>query len=62
MGYCEDCKIDLCLSCIDGHEDHYSISYEDKSIDMKNLRNNMKILEESINKFKRNIEEISIYS
>ena len=36
--YCEDCKIDLCLSCINGHEDHYIISYEDELIDIKNLR------------------------
>ena len=33
--YCKDCEIDLCLSCINGHEDHYIISYEAKSINMK---------------------------
>ena len=56
--YCYDCEIDLCLSCINGHKDHKIISYEDELVDMKNLRNKMKRLEEDINKFKMNIEEI----
>ena len=28
--YCEDCKIDLCLSCLNEHKNHELISYEDK--------------------------------
>ena len=56
--YCKNCKKDLCLSCINGHKNHKIISYGDELIDMKNLRNNMKRLEEDINKFKMNIEEI----
>ena len=56
--YCYDCEIDLCLSCINEHEDHEIISYGDELIDMKDLRKKMKRLEEDINKFKMNIEEI----
>ena len=53
--YCEDCKKDLCLSCIKGHKNHKIISYGDELIDMKDLRKKMKVLEEDINKFKMNI-------
>jgi len=56
--YCEDCKIDLCLSCINGHKKHKVISYEDKLIDMKELRKKMNNLEKVINKFKMNLEKI----
>ena len=42
--YCYDCEIDLCLSCINGHKNHKIISYEDKLINMKNLRKKMNIL------------------
>ena len=56
--YCEDCKIDLCLSCINGHKNHKLISYEDELIDIKELRKKMNNLKIVINKFKLNLEEI----
>ena len=39
--YCKDCKIDLCLSCINEHKNHEFFSYEDELIDIKDLRNKM---------------------
>ena len=56
--YCEDCKIDLCLSCINLHKNHKIISYEDILIDIKELKKKMNNLEKVINKFKMNLEEI----
>ena len=56
--YCEDCKIDLCLSCINEHKNHKLISYENELIDIKKLRKNMNNLKEVINKFKLNLEDI----
>ena len=35
LKYCEDCKIDLCLSCINGHKNHKLISYEDVCIKIR---------------------------
>ena len=56
--YCNDCNIDICLSCIDEHENHKIISYKDKIINIKNIRNKMNEFENVINKLKLNIEEI----
>ena len=56
--YCEDCKIDLCLSCANEHKDHKVILYEDKLIDMKTLRKKMDNLNSVINQVKINLEEI----
>ena len=56
--YCEDCKIDLCLSCLNEHKSHKLISYEDELIDIKELRNKMDNLNKVINKFKKNLEDI----
>ena len=56
--YCNDCKIDLCLSCINKHKDHKLIAYEDKLIDIKIIRKKMNDLKIIINKFKNNLEEI----
>ena len=41
IAYCEDCKIDLCLSCINRHKQHEIIRYEDKIIEIKELRKKM---------------------
>ena len=43
--YCDDCKIDLCLSCINSHKNHKLISYEDNLVDIKELKNKMNRLE-----------------
>ena len=56
--YCEDCKIDLCILCINEHKNHKLISYEDKLIDIKDIRNKMNNLNIIINKFENNLEEI----
>ena len=63
--YCEDCKIDLCFSCLNEHKNHEIISYEDilisdedELIDIKKLRNKIDNLKEVINKFKLNLEDI----
>ena len=56
--YCENCNIDICLSCNNEHKNHKIISYEDKSINIENLRNKMNEFENEINKLKLNLEEI----
>ena len=56
--YCEDCKIDMCLSCIIEHKTHRVIAYEDYLIDIKRLRKKMNEPNEVINKFQMNLEEI----
>ena len=56
--YCEECKIDLCFSCINEHIGHKIISYEDILIDTKILRNSLNSLKKRISKFKDNLEEI----
>ena len=55
--YCEDCKIDMCLSCVDEHKGHNIQSYEDKLVDIKNFKYLLNYLDKSINKFKKNLEE-----
>ena len=56
--YCKKCKIDLCFSCLNEHKNHKLISYKDRLIDIKELRNKMNNLNMVINKFKMNLEEI----
>ena len=56
--FCEDCEIDICLSCSNEHKNHEIISYQDELIDIKKLRNKMNEFENVINKFKLNLEEI----
>ena len=58
--YCNNCNIDMCLSCFNEHKNHKIISYEDKLIDKKILRNKMNEFENVINKLKINIEGIII--
>ena len=39
--YCEDCKMDTCLDCIepiDQHKNHNLISYENEVVNLKNLK------------------------
>ena len=58
LRYCEDCNIDLCLSCTNEHKNHKIVLYEDKIIDIKKLRKKMNEFKDVINKFKLNLEEI----
>ena len=39
--YCTNCNIDMCLSCSNEHKNHKIILYQDKLIDIKNLRNKL---------------------
>ena len=55
--YCEDCKIDMCLSCVDEHKGHNIQSYEDKLEDIKYFKYSLNYLDRDINKFKKNLEE-----
>ena len=56
--YCEDCKIDMCLSCVDEHKDHNIQSYEDNLVDIKSIKILLNDLNSYINKLKKNLEEI----
>ena len=38
IAYCKYCKLDLCLSCINSHKNHKIIRYEDKMIEIEELR------------------------
>ena len=58
LRYCDDCNIDLCLSCTNEHKNHKIVLYEDKIIDIKKLRKKMNEFKDVINKFKLNLEEI----
>ena len=42
--YCKDCKKDMCLFCIKEHKNHKIISYEDKMIDIEEIRKKMEKL------------------
>ena len=57
--YCEDCNIDICLSCTNEHKNHKIILYQDKLIDIKNLRNKLDVFNDEINKLKINLEKIA---
>ena len=56
--YCEDCKIDMCLSCVDEHKDHNIQSYEDNLVDIKSIKILLNDLNSYINKLKKNLKEI----
>ena len=58
--YCENCCEDICSSCLDEHENHSLVAYEDKFSEIKDLRKNMNNLKTVINKFKDNLEQIII--
>ena len=58
--YCEDCKKDICLSCINEHKNHRGISYEDKKIDIKNIRIKMNELKKVINEEDNKNNEMNI--
>jgi len=57
LKYCENCKINICLSCIEEHKNHKMIGYEEKIINIKKKRKRMNELKSIINKFKENVEE-----
>ena len=48
--YCEDCNIDICLSCSNEHKNHRIVLYQDKLIDIEKLRNKMNEFNKIINK------------
>ena len=57
LKYCENCKINICLSCLEDHKNHKMVGYEEKIINIKAIRKRMNELKNMINKFKENIEE-----
>ena len=56
--YCNNCNIDICLSCYNEHKNHEIISYQNKLIDIIDIRNKMNKFEDVINKLKINLEGI----
>ena len=56
--YCNNCNIDMCLSCSNEHKNHKIILYQDKLIDIEKLRNKMNEFNKIINKLKLNLDEI----
>ena len=56
--YCNDCNIDICLSCYNEHKNHKIILYQEKLLDINILRNKMNEFENVINKLKTNLEGI----
>ena len=56
--YCSDCNVDMCISCSNEHKNHKLIFYQDKLIDIKNLRLKMNEFKITINKLKTNLEKI----
>ena len=56
--YCNDCNMDICLSCYNEHKNHKIILYQEKLLDINILRNKMNEFENVINKLKTNLEGI----
>lgn len=56
--YCQDCNVDLCLSCELEHENHSLISYSEILSNIKNIKGEMNKLRKSINIFKDNLKEM----
>ena len=56
--YCKDCKKDMCLFCVKEHKNHKIISYEDKMIDIEEIKKKMEKLGDIMNTFKKNIKDI----
>ena len=45
--YFEDCKRDISLTCFEEHKNHKYINYEDKIINIKNIRKRMNCLKKN---------------
>ena len=56
--YCNDCNIDICLSCYNEHKNHNITLYQDKLIDVNNLRIKMNEFKNVKDILKINLEEI----
>ena len=56
--YCDDCKVNICPSCVNEHQNHKVISFMDIVLDKNKLEENKSNLRDIINKFKENINEI----
>ena len=57
FSYCKDCNMDICFSCSEEHKYHKGVTIEDYLINITHLRKKMNILENSVKKFKKNLEE-----
>ena len=56
--YCKNCKLDLCIACLNEHRGHDLISYEKMFLAPKNLRQKMNTFRNTINLLKYNVDEI----
>ena len=60
--YCKQCKENICFLCINEHNNHNIIEFVNIIPNKDELLKQMNSLNEIINKFKNNIEEIIIFS
>ena len=56
--YCDLCKENLCLRCDTEHNNHKIISYIELKPNIDNIKNKIKELKDTINKFNNDIDEI----
>ena len=49
--YCNDCKINICKSCLNEHESHYTISYDNIILEKEEIKIELNELKESIEIF-----------
>ena len=58
ISYCNECKTNICLSCINKHKDHDCISFMDIIPDLDKMKEEKKILRTLMDKLKENINDI----
>ena len=56
--YCYDCKKDICAMCEKEHSGHKSITYGSILPDMKEVKNELKNLKQTIDEYKKEINKI----
>ena len=56
--YCQSCKQNICIACYQGHLDHEIKSYGYMIPEISKLSEKLNKLEDTINDFKKNIDEI----
>ena len=56
--YCENCKKDLCFCCLQEHNEHDIVNYEDELVNIKDILKSMNKLRITIDKYKQNLKEL----
>ena len=56
--YCKECKMDMCIKCVQEHNNHDNIDLGEILINETDIITNKNELKENINKLNNNIEEI----